>query len=90
MKFKDREDNSELYEEMRYNKNTHGNHISIEKKQSNMDKRNTGMMSIFSLMTSSDYYEKAEDEIIEKEGKNIIIRMIDNATRKINNTFIND
>ena len=90
MKFKDIENQTDLYEEIRYNKNTQGNHISIEKKQSNMDKRNAGMISIFSLMTSCGYYEKAESEIVEKEGKNVINRMGDNATRKINNTFIND
>jgi hypothetical protein len=90
MKFKEKENYNELYNEMRYNKNTQGNHISIEKKQSNMDKRNAGMISIFSLMTSSGYYEEAESEIIEKEGENVINRMIDNSIRKINNTFIKE
>ena len=90
MKYKNKENHTELYEEIRYNQNTIGNHICIEKKQANMDKRNVGIISIFSLMTTCGYYEQAENEIIEKEGKNVINRMIDNAARKINNTFINN
>ena len=88
MKFKEREPRNELYDEMRYNKNTIGVHESIHPANPNQDKKYCGALSIFSLMTMCHYYEKASNDEEVKMPKNILHRMFINAEKAVNPNYI--
>ena len=90
MKFKNKKDTNDLYVEIRYNKNTIGTHETVIPSHSNMDKRNQGIISIFSLMTISGYYEKAEKELKDKTPINIVNRMLDDSEKIVSNTFVKE
>lgn len=91
MKFKDREmKNNELIDEMRYNPNTTGLHESIQEGQENDEKKNCGIIAIFSLMTMYHYYEKAETEVEDKTPRNIIERMFINSSVITNESISSD
>ena len=71
MKFREVAIVDELYSEIRYNQNTTGKDLGIEKGTPNMDKRNGAVLSIFSAMTVSHHYERAEREV-EDDGTVVV------------------
>lgn len=79
-----------LYEEIRYNKNTIGTHEGIQKGNPDLDKRHCAVLSIFSLMTSCGYYDKAESQVTDKTPRSIVNQMLNNSERMIDHTFIKD
>ena len=90
MKFREVAVVDELYNEIRYNQNTTGKALGIEKGTSNMDKRNGAVLSIFSAMTVSHHYERAEREVEDKSPKSVLQQMFNEAERVIDHTFIRD
>jgi hypothetical protein len=80
MKFREREMKNELYDEIRYNRNTIGTHENISQGNNDPEKKCCAAISIFSLMTICHYYEKAESEIAEKTPNKILDRMFANAS----------
>ena len=89
MKFREVPVVNELYSEIRYNQNTVGEEIDRKKGVSNMDKRNIAVVSIFSTMTMN-YYSQTEREVEDKSPKNVFQKMINNAEKLIDHTFISD
>lgn len=80
---------NELYLEARYNDNTKGNHISITKGNTNQDKKDTAVLSIVSLMGYLGYYDEAASSV-NGSGLDVMNKMIDNATKKVNKTFLQE
>lgn len=89
MKFKEVPIVNELYDEIRYNQNTTGENLGLEKGSANMDKRNMAVLSILSTMTLT-HYSQAEREVEDKKPKNVLQRMFNDAERTIDHTFISD
>lgn len=80
---------NELYLEARYNDNTKGNHISVTKGNINQDKKDTAVLSIISLMGYLGYYDEAA-ATVNGRGQDIMSKMVDNATKKVDKTFLQE
>ena len=89
MKFKEVPIVNELYDEIRYNQNTTGEDLGVERGTANMDKRNMAVLSVLSTMTLT-HYSQAEREIEDKTPKNVLQKMFNNAERAIDHTFLSD
>ena len=89
MKFKEVPKVNELYDEIRYNQNTTGEDLGVEKGTANMDKRNMSVLSVLSTMTLT-HYSQAEREIEDKTPKNVLQKMFNNAERVVDHTFLSD
>ena len=89
MKFKEVPIVNELYDEIRYNQNTTGEDLGVERGTANMDKRNMAVLSVLSTMTLT-HYSQAEREIEDKTPKNVLQKMFNNAERVIDHTFLSD
>ena len=89
MKFREVPIVNELYNEIRYNQNTTGEDLGIEKGTANMDKRNAAVLSVFSAMTTN-HYSQAEREVEDKTPTNVLQKMFNNAERAIDHTFLSD
>ena len=81
---------NELYDEIRYNQNTTGEHIEIINTEENLEKKYCGAISILSLMTICHNYEKAENEVEDKTPINVIYKMFDNAQNETNSHYENN
>ena len=88
MKIKDVNFNKELYEEIRYNKNTNGYPISVAEGKPNEEKRRIGATSIFGVMGAMGYYDEAKREAEDDSLPSVLERMIDNSEERISNKGI--
>ncbi len=80
MKFKEtKKTDNDFYNEIRFNKKTTGKIINIIPNKPNPDKKKMGLISILSLMTVCGNYDKAVEEVPNKNMTDIISKMIDNA-----------
>jgi hypothetical protein len=77
----------ELYDEIRYNKNTKGMPLSVEDGKPNKKKKHMGAIGILGAMSTLGYYDEAAKET---DGKlsNIVKQMIENSKEFVNDRGI--
>ena len=80
MKFKEtRKTDNDFYNEIRFNEKTTGKILDIIPDKPNPDKRRMGVISILSLMTVCGNYDKALEDVQNKNMSDIVSKMISNA-----------
>lgn len=90
MKMIDKDSSVTLLNDMRYNSNTFGEGVLSGENQDPNFKRGLGAISIFSAMCLSGYYDDAKAQTKSTKNVDIVNRMMDNCTRKVDNTFVKD
>ena len=88
MKIKDVNFNKELYDEIRYNKNTFGYPVSVTEGKPNEEKRRVGATSIFGIMRALGYYDEAKRDAKDDSLQSVLERMIENSEERISNKGI--
>lgn len=90
MNEEDRLNYEKLISEIRYNSKTTQEGTVVSRNDNPSFKRDYGAISIFSIMCLSGYYEEAKNQTGSTKAVDIVNRMIDNALKKVDNTFLRD
>ncbi len=80
-----------VYDIVRYNPNVTGVHLNIRHGSCSKDKKDYANLVLLSLMNLSGLTQEARSELgQDASGKKLMSKIIDNATKEVNNTFLKD